>query len=105
MAALLNPINRTRGGIKWGLVIHTVVMFSFVTVYTATTLDFQSISYIDNRKFPGADGTSAGPLGYQLYSLFEPIGFVQMVMFALNGWLADGLLVCCTLDSVPRRLT
>jgi hypothetical protein len=29
------PVNRTRGGIKWGLVAHTAAMFSFVTIYTA----------------------------------------------------------------------
>jgi hypothetical protein len=56
MAALFNPANRRREGIKWGLVSYTVVMFSFVTVFTAMNLNIQSISYIDNREFPGVEG-------------------------------------------------
>ena len=98
MAALLNPVNRTKGGFRWGLVVHTVAMFSFVTVYTATNLDIQSISYIDNRNFPGIKGVlPAGPLAYQLLILPEAVSVVSDVMFLLNSWLADGLLVSSAL--------
>ena len=93
MGALFSPVNR-RKGIKWVLVVHTVAMFSFVTVYTATGLDLQSISYIDNREFPGIDGVlSPGPLGYQFLIYSNVINIVPTLMFQFNNWLADGLLV------------
>lgn len=96
MSALLDPSNRTRGGTKWGLVAHTAAMFSFVTIYTAMSLDLQSISYIDNREFP------AGPLVYQLSISTQAISIVPNVMFPLNQWLADGLLVSSALNSVAQ---
>jgi hypothetical protein len=93
MSALFNPVNRAKG-IKWGLVIHSAAMFTFVTVYTATGLDLQSISYIDNREFPGIDGVlSPGPLGYQFLIYSNVINVVPTLMFQFNNWLADGLLV------------
>lgn len=92
MSALLNTASGPRGKIRWGLVAHTTAMFSFVTVYTATTLDTQSISYIDNRQFPGADGWSPGPLGYQFFIYSKPITVVPSTMSVFNQWLADGLL-------------
>lgn len=93
MIALLNSANRKKEGIKWGLVAHTFFMFSFVTIYTAASLALQSISYIDNREFPGGGGSPPGPLGYQLSNGFLGISVVQSVVFFLNGWLADGLLL------------
>lgn len=106
IAALFSPTNRSKGGIKWPLVAHTVVMFSFVTVYTATSLDLQSISYIDNREFPGVDGLlPPGPLGYQLFIYSKAINIVPNVMVLLNNWLADGLLVKFVLIQPPRCLT
>ena len=93
MAALFNPDHRRRGPIKWGLVFYTVVMFSLVTAGTVMQLDVQSISYIDNRGFPGAKGSiPAGPVGYQEL-MSAPIVYVQNAVFALNNWLAEGLLV------------
>lgn len=92
MGALLNPIDRTRG-IKWGLVAHTSLMFSFVTINTAMSLDIQSVSYIDKRKFPSEEGLPPGPFGYQLFLYSKAISFVTTLMFFLNNWLADGLLV------------
>ena len=69
-------------------------MFSFVTIYTAVNLHIQSISYIDNRNFPG-DGPDLppGPFGYQFYIYSKAISVLPSVMFTLNNWLADGLLV------------
>jgi hypothetical protein len=98
IGALLDPANRKGGGIKWGLVAHTVAMFAFVTVYTATNLFFQSAAYIDNREYPGTDGLSPGPIGYQLSAYYKPIAFMPSVMFLLNNWLADGLLVGSAFD-------
>jgi len=77
-----------------GLVAHTVAMFSFATVYTATGLDLQSISYIDNRDFPGIEGVlSPGPLGYEFLIYSNAINVVPTLMFQFNNWLADGLLL------------
>ena len=96
MSALLNPANRARGNVKWGLVAHAVAMFSFATVYTAFTLNIQSISYIDNRQFPGVGNVlPPGPVGYQFFIYSKPMGIVPNVMFLLDTWLADALLVSC----------
>lgn len=93
MGALLDPVNRA-SGTKWALVIHTVAMFLFATVYTATNLDIQSISYVDHREFSGIDGVlPSGPLSYQLLILPSAVSVGSDVMFLLNSWLADGLLL------------
>jgi len=94
MIALLSPANRRGQRVKWGLVIYTIVMFAIVTVYTGMDLDIQSISFIDNREYPGlGDTIPPGPLGYQLYIYSWPITIVPNLMFLLNNWLADGLLL------------
>ena len=93
MSALLSPVNPTKGGIKWLLVAHTVAIFLFVTVFTAINLDFLSISYIDNREANDSGIEFPGPLGYQYTSYSTPSGIVSTVMFLLNNWFADGLLV------------
>ena len=94
MSALLSHANRATGGVNWLLVAHTAAMFSFVTIYTAMNSNLQSISYIDNREFPGIDDQiSPGPLGYQLFIYGEAVSVVPNIMFLLNNWLADGLLV------------
>lgn len=87
MGALFDPANRTIGGVKWGLAAHSTAMFTFVTIYTALNLDLQSVSYIDNRAYP------TGPFGYQLFVSSDAINTVISLMFFLNQWLADGLLV------------
>jgi hypothetical protein len=93
MGALSSPVNRAGEGIKWGLVAYTVAMFSIVTIATATDFDLLSISYIDNREFPG-DGTPyPGPLGYETYIYSALISNTPDIMFFLNSCLADGLLV------------
>ena len=78
--------------------IHIGAMFMFVTVFTAINLNIISTSYIDNRKFP--DDPYPGPLGYQVLTYSETSGIVSTVMFLLNNWLADGLLV----KSVPTSV-
>jgi len=99
MVALLDPGNRKREGTKWGLVSYTVVMFSFVTVFTAMNLNVQSISFIDNREFPGVEGVlPPGPLGYQFFIYSQALSVIPNVMFLLNNWLADGLLVSSVFD-------
>jgi len=97
MVALANSVHRREEGIKWWLIFYTMVMFSFVTVYTAVNLHNLSMSFIDNRDptFPG----SSGPLSYQYNIPYMPLGLLPNVMFSLNNWLADGLLVSSLFDA------
>jgi len=93
MAGLLNPVRRrTEEGVRWGLISYTVAMFSFVTVYIATSLNIQSLAFIDNREFP-CNPPLAGPLGYQDSIRPKVLGIIPNLMFLLNYLLADGLLV------------
>lgn len=101
MGTLIGSDSRTRGGIRWGLVAHAAAMFSFVTIFTATNMDLLSISYIDNRAFPGDASAPPGPFGYQFLVYSSPINVTPYIMFFLNNWLADGLLVSSTPNSVP----
>ena len=95
MAALLNPVHRRGEGTKWWLVSHTVAIFSFVTVYTAINLHIRSKSLIDNRELVG----SSGPLDSQHGIRSTALGLVPDIMFNLNNWLADGLLVRSLFDA------
>ena len=104
MAALFDSANRRGERIKWGLVSYTVAMFSFATVLTGMQLNIRSISYIDNREFPGVeDALPPGPLGYQSFIWSGPLSLTPSLMFALNNWLADGLLVGSFFDSTLVR--
>ena len=99
-AALLNPVHRRGEPIRWGLVSYIAIMFSVVTVLTAMEVNVQSISYIDNRNFPGIEGVlPPGPAGYQWLISPEAINVVPNVMFNLCNWLADGLLVSSLFDT------
>ena len=94
MVALFNPAHRRGERVKWGLVSYTAIMFALVTIETATNLDVQSASSIDNREFPGIDDLiPPGSYGYQLFISPEALSIIPNVMFLLNNWLADGLLV------------
>lgn len=102
MASLLNPINPRGEGIKRGLVSYTATMFSFATVLTGMGIQIGSISFIDNREFPGVEGLlPPGPLGYQ--DLIRPtaITIIPNLMFFLNNWLADCLLVSSSFYPSP----
>ena len=101
MGALLNPVDRIRG-IKWGFVVHTAVMFSVATVYNADNLALQSLSYINNREYPGDNDGYPGPFNYQYIIYNKPIAVVPAIMFILNYWLADGLLVSSVLNPVGQ---
>ena len=102
ITGLLNPANRRREAIKRGLVSYTVVMFLVATVLTGMGLNLGSISFIDNREFPGIDGVVApGPLGYQVLINSSALRIVPSFMFLLNYWLADGLLVSPSFNLPP----
>ena len=100
IGALLHPVHCAREGVRWGLVAYTVLVFSFVTVFAAMSLDLQSVSYIDNREFPGTDALPSGPYGYEGTVYAKAINLVPNLMFLLNNWLADGVLVSSASDSV-----
>ena len=92
--ALFNPANRTKEGIKWLPVTHAAVMFSFVAVCAGVVLGLQSVSFVDNRTFPGIGGlVFPGPLGCRLFVYYKAINLVPNLTVLLNNWLADGLLV------------
>jgi hypothetical protein len=98
MCALLDPANRMRGGLKWGLVAHITAMFSLVTMLNTFVLNSQSNSYVDNREFPGVEVENqflTGPIGYQesFATSKETITRVAIPLFPSNQWLLDGLLV------------
>ena len=95
LTALFNPVSHRREGVRWGLVSYTVAMFSFVTVLAGMGLNLASISYIDNREYPGdiSKSLSPGPLGYQNLIRHTALSIIPNLMFFLNNWLADGLLV------------
>ena len=103
MAVLFNPVRRRTEGVKWGLVCHTITMFTVVTVGTGMQLYVQSIGYIDNRQFPGANLLPPGPLGYRWSIYSKALGIVPNLMFFLNNWLADALLVSSLSDTTFTR--
>ena len=96
MNAMLDPSTRKRGGIKWGLVYYTMVMFSCATVAIGMAQNLVSIAAIDNREFPGIKGVLyPGPVGYQMLIDSKPLVFAPNLVSLLNYWLADGFLVGC----------
>jgi hypothetical protein len=104
MSALLDPVHHTAKGFKWGLVAHTVAMFLTATIGVVTSRNIFSSSFIDRREFHGVEGYPSGPTGYQNFANLNE-GFVIKVvrlMFPLNQWLADGLLVSSASDSVAQ---
>ena len=99
MAALLNYNNRMKRGIKWGLVAHTMAMFSLISIGCIIAGLRRSDAFIDNRQFPGT-GVEAppGPLGF--IEVGSTTARVSYLVAPLNQWLADGLLVRIILGSV-----
>ena len=94
MAALFNPDNRRGMSMKWGLVSYTTITFSVSTAVTAIQLSLLSLRQIDNREFPGVrDALPPGPLGYQSSIFSGALPVAGNLLFFVNGWLADGLLV------------
>ena len=104
MRALFNPIHRRGEPIKWGLVSYTIAIFAVETVLTAMNLHILSISYVDNREYPGVKGmTNPGPNGYQIIISPEAVSIIANATFTLSDWLANGLLVSSWLT--PRSPT
>ena len=105
MAALFNPIHRKGGPIKWGLVSYTVITFFVATAQNTAFIGRVFAAYIDNREFPGsAVMPSPGPVGYQLLIYYSPLEIISNVMFSVNDWLANGLLVSSPFHTAFARL-
>ena len=104
MTSLLDPERRPKGGIRWGLVAHTMVLFSVATAFALSNLNLQSVSYVDNREFPDMGDGFPGPFNWQFFVYNKPIVFFPSIMFIINTWLTDGLLVCSTIESPLRFL-
>ena len=100
MGVLFRPANSMKKVIKWLLVVHTVAMFSFLTILLGITLNWVSLEYINNREFPNNDDYSPGPLGSSNIIDNGALPDIRIVMFPLNQWLADGLLVGLISNSV-----
>ena len=99
MTGLFDPEHHRGKRVKWGLVSYTVAMFSILTVTTAMNFNLFSITFIDNRQFPGVEGLiSPGPFGYVKSIAPMPIAFLPDAMTIFNNWLADGLLVSSPFD-------
>ena len=101
MAALLSPANRRRECIEWGLVFYATALFSCATVVIGTAQNIASISFIDNREFPGDGAFPSGPLGYQSMICSKAPGIAPNLATLLSYWLADGLLVRFSFGSTP----
>ena len=95
MGVLLNPTNPIRRRNKWALVAHTVALFSCLTISFGVDQNTLSIAYVNNREF---HGSFPGPLGYENACMQKTRISVPLVMFSLNQWLADGLLVSLVLN-------
>jgi hypothetical protein len=103
MSALLDPVHHTTKGVKWGLVAHTVTMFSATTIGFAISRNIFSSSFIDGREFHGVEGYPSGPMRYQAFDLNrEAVIDVADLMFPLSQWIADGLLVSSASNSVAQ---
>jgi len=99
-------MNHRRGRVKWGFVCYTMVMFSCATVATGLVQNVISISTIDNREFPGIEGVlSPGPDGYWSFIYSTPTCTVPNFASLLSYWLADGLLVGCSILHPPVRVS
>ena len=90
-----------RGVVKWGFLIHTVLIFSFTTVSCAIEGIGRSNAYTDNREYPGVDNVfSPGPIGYLDVISASTVGTIEYLANPLNQWLIDGLLVSAISSSV-----
>ena len=91
MDALFDPARRRGEGIKWGVISYTVVVFSFVTVFTATSLSGQ---------IPVFRVVTVGTAP----SYTPSVPPIPNIMLLLNYWLADGLLVSPSFDTAIAHL-
>ena len=94
IGALIDPANNMKRRVKWGLVAHTVALFSIVTISAVERQDIVFTAFVNLRDFPGTGDFEPGPVG-GINLLDNDLGFVILTSFTfpLNQWLSDGLLV------------
>ena len=97
LGALLHP---TKGRIKWGLVVHAAAMFSSLTISITVILNQLSISFVDRRNAIFILDSSGKSPPFQVLSSTPTTNLISGLMFPLNQWLADGLLVIYDKDPV-----
>ena len=83
--------------------VHTVAVFSFLTMGAAISRDVFLMSYINGREF-AEPGVTPGPLGFQLLPSLrrQAICYLSYLVFPFNQWLSDGLLVSAASGSVAH---
>ena len=101
MGTLLSPTNRKHkaGGIRWGLVALTTVMFLSSTIVVALNLDALFFGYV-TRWTHWNSPTLPGPLGS--WVRVDTRGIILTNLISLNQWLVDGLLVSSISKSVVQ---
>ena len=102
MGALLGPTNRKHktGGIRWGLVALTTVMFLLSTTALALNIRWLSPYCIRVHYYANDTLLLSGPLGYQYH--INTLSDIATSIISLNQWLADGLLVSSVSKSVVQ---
>ena len=99
MTALLGPTNRMREGNRWGLVAHTVALFSVATISFSINLSSFLVVYMDSRKLPRTDDWPLKPPGYLMIPNFIVVATISHSVIQMNQWLIDGLMVSPMLNS------
>lgn len=74
-------------------------MFSLVTAFIAMILNLRSLSFIDHRG-TSIPGTDSGDATYQTPAFDWINVFTPNIIFVVNSWLADGLLVSSVSSSL-----
>lgn len=92
LRALFYPM---KGRVTWGLVTHTVAMFLCLTISVTTELSQLAPFYIDDREYPQFTASMGilEPWEYLWGSDWPAMSILSNLMFPLNQWLADGLLL------------
>ena len=80
-------------GNKWGLIAHTVALFSVATVCNAIGLFLLPVAYTNGREFPGVDDLPSGPFGYLMLPKLVVVETISNSAIQVNQWLVDGLMV------------
>ena len=99
MNALLNPVTSKKRAIKWVFVFHTTAMFSIVTALTAIKAYILFSNYSGYLKFRPLLGNTTGPIRYLR---IDEDSAAFNILFTLNQWLADGLLVSSISESFTQ---
>ena len=84
MAVLLSPANSIRKGIKWASVVHTVALFSVLTIPVGVHLNDSSTIYINIREFPCNNEWPPSPIGSLGIVNTKATTLIFTAMFPLN---------------------